>query len=69
MADVNPMRQHVALQQMSEYRDLLLVFEGLGERGGGGSSVTDVEATIPSRKPPGGNTLMTMTMTMMTAPQ
>ena len=54
---------------MSEYRDFLLMFEGLGERGGGGSSVTDVEATISSRKPSGGNTLMTMTMTMMTAPQ
>ncbi len=54
---------------MSEYRDFLLMFEGLGERGGGGSSVTDVEATISSRKPSGGNTLLTMTMTMMTAPQ
>jgi hypothetical protein len=53
---------------MSEYRDFLLAFQGLGERGGG-SSATDVKATIPSRKPPGGNTSMTMTMTMTTAPQ
>jgi len=56
---------------MSEYREFFLAFEGLGERGVGGSSATDVEATIPSRKPLGGNTSMTMTMTttMMTAPQ
>jgi hypothetical protein len=68
VVDVNPTGRHVALQQMLEYRDFLLVFEGLGERGEGGS-VTDVEATIPSRKPPGGNMSMSMTMTMMTAPQ
>jgi len=54
---------------MLEYQDLLLMFEGLVERGGGGSSATNIKATIPSTRPPGGNTSMTMTMTMTTAPQ
>jgi len=37
----------------SPSKDFLLAFEGLGERGGGGSSVTDVKATIPSKEAAG----------------